>query len=580
MRNQRFLISIIFLILTVFPVAGEIPRVLNGVLDLSSYDLSEPVALKGNWKFRSLEPGDSLDWQFMTVPSAWNDTIGSAFSSGEYVLDLIVPIEEDKKLAIKIPHFNESVDLFVNGELFFSSGNFERGEAAYSQSIITLPSSSNILEIRIRFKNSFFRLGGFHRSIVLGYQADLQKAYAKDIIFEGMILGSLLIIALFNLFLLFNKLPQNYSIFLGLSALFYAIRGMLSEPLCFPAFYGVSNIAFFYRLEYFVSYMGTAIMMPFLANIASWDSSFKRKIYKILLTIYLISAIISMFVPLDFLSSSVYFYQLCGLSCMIFGLWVTFPGRVKKDIASHLIFLGAIIFLLLVSMDIMALNFLSLPFKNITQFGMLIFIIPLGFAISIRISNTYKRAEILSKELEKEVAVQTRELQKSNKKLKELSITDPLTGIKNRRSFFEQAELNIKSCRQRNKPLSLMALDIDFFKKINDTYGHKKGDDTLCFFTSLCESMIRQTDLLARVGGEEFAILLPSAELSSAREIAERIRRELEVQSSSPDSPVPPLTVSIGLVCLEKDETITQAVERADALLYKAKESGRNQVQS
>ncbi len=566
--------------LPAFPAAGKALPVANGVLNVSHDDLSEPFTITGNWKFRGLESKETKAWQVLPVPAAWNNYTGSPYFAGEYVFTLMLPRVKNKQLALQIPHLNEALELYANGELLFSSGNILNGEAGYSQSIVHLPSSGGILEIRFRLHNSFFRSGGLFRPIVLGYEDDLRKKYVQDVITEGMVLGALLIIALFNVFLLLNRFPQNYSVFLGLSSLFYAIRGMLSEPLCLPAFFGVADISFFYRLEYFVSYLGLAAIMPFLANVTFWDSSLKRRIQKLLITSYSVFAVFTLFLPLPFLSSSVYVFQLSGLSCMIFGLWVTFPGRVKNDEASLLIFLGAIAFLVLVSLDILALDFLSLPFRNITQFGMLIFIIPQGFALSIRVSNAYKKADVLSRELEKEVAIQTRELQKSNEKLKELSLTDPLTGIKNRRSFYEQAELNRVTCRQRNKPLSLMALDLDLFKSINDSYGHKTGDDALCFFTDLCNSMIRQTDLVARIGGEEFAILLPFAGLESAREIAERIRGELEVRSAGPGSPVPPLTVSIGLVCLEKDETIAEAIERADTLLYKAKESGRNQVQS
>ncbi len=580
MKGRHFLVFGFCLVFSAFPSFGEALEVLNSVLNVHHKDLSGPITITGNWKFRSIESGEEAgDWQFVPVPSAWNEVTGSALGSGEYLLYLMLPREVNRPLALQIPHFNEVMELYVDGKLLFSSGHWLQGRVGYSQSIVHLPSSRNILEIRIRFKNTFFRSGGLYRAIRLGYESDLQKAHVQDVVFEGMILGALLIIALMNLFLSLNKFPQKYSVFLGLSALFYSVRGMLSEPLAFPAFLGASDISFFYRLEYLVSYLGIAAIMPFLSNITSWDSAFKRGVQRVLLAVYLLAAGVTLFLPLNSLSRSVYLFQLSGLSCMLFGLWVTFPGRVKKDTASLLIFLGAIIFLLLVSLDIAALDFLSLHFMNTTQLGMLLFIIPLGFALSIRVSHAYTKAEILSRELEKEVALQTRELKESNEKLKELSTTDPLTGIRNRRSFFELAELNLISCRQREKPLSLLALDLDHFKKINDNYGHKSGDDALCFFTSLCNSMIRDTDIFGRVGGEEFSIVLPFADLKVAREIAERIRGELEVRSSGPESLVPPLTVSIGVVCVEPEETLSETMERADILLYKAKEAGRNRVE-
>ena len=127
-----------------------------------------------------------------------------------------------------------------------------------------------------------------------------------------------------------------------------------------------------------------------------------------------------------------------------------------------------------------------------------------------------------------------------------------------------------------------MALDLDFFKGINDKFGHLRGDQALCHFTSIAKNSLRSLDTLGRMGGEEFAVLLPETSIDSAVKIAERIRTELESSPIVLDSALVTLTVSIGISAWQVDgtDTIEQLLSRADMALYQAKKAGRNQVHS
>jgi diguanylate cyclase (GGDEF)-like protein len=169
---------------------------------------------------------------------------------------------------------------------------------------------------------------------------------------------------------------------------------------------------------------------------------------------------------------------------------------------------------------------------------------------------------------------------------KRLATTDELTGIMNRRHFIEQASIEMERAARGSSPLSILMLDLDHFKKINDSYGHLAGDEALRCFAEQARAIIRCYDLFGRIGGEEFAILLPGTDLQPAAEIAERIRLACRDITSRDFTPKPgrraagTLTVSIGATILEaSDESLDDLLSRADQALYLAKVRGRNRVE-
>jgi diguanylate cyclase (GGDEF)-like protein len=172
------------------------------------------------------------------------------------------------------------------------------------------------------------------------------------------------------------------------------------------------------------------------------------------------------------------------------------------------------------------------------------------------------------------------ELQRTNQKLEYLAGTDPLTGVANRRQFIERVEAEIGRAKRGGAPFSLLSLDLDNFKSINDRYGHQVGDDILKGFVEKCLAAIRPYDGIARVGGEEFMVLLPQVALEAARAIAERVRTA--IASALFESGVRQLgaiTVSIGVSQFGRDgDTIDALLCVVDERLYSAKRLGRNRV--
>ena len=176
-----------------------------------------------------------------------------------------------------------------------------------------------------------------------------------------------------------------------------------------------------------------------------------------------------------------------------------------------------------------------------------------------------------------------KQLELSNRKLKKLSIMDGLTGISNRRNFDVTFTEELRHSISTQSPLSVILIDIDFFKKYNDTYGHQGGDDCLKKVAHvIAKQCTRSDDLAARYGGEEFVVMLPNTTQQNAQSIAERIRGAVEklcidhAGSEAADK----VTISLGVGTMEEGENLTPKalLERADQALYKSKEAGRNTV--
>lgn len=170
-------------------------------------------------------------------------------------------------------------------------------------------------------------------------------------------------------------------------------------------------------------------------------------------------------------------------------------------------------------------------------------------------------------------------LTEMSKELFFLATTDALTNVFNRRHFIEQAEVEQRRCRRENYGYALLMLDLDFFKSINDNYGHACGDAVLVSIADIIKEALREYDLLGRIGGEEFAILLPNTHHNSAQAIAERIRKAIESLQIECKAHTLNVTASIGVALDEKANICLEDMFLvADKLLYQAKENGRNKV--
>ena len=168
-----------------------------------------------------------------------------------------------------------------------------------------------------------------------------------------------------------------------------------------------------------------------------------------------------------------------------------------------------------------------------------------------------------------------RELEEANDQLRKLAVTDELTGLRNRRSFEERLVMEFSMARRRKRELSVLLIDVDNFKTINDRFGHAAGDEVLRRLGTILRTTVRLPDLPARYGGEEFVVLLPESGEESAMGLARRVMQRVAAEEWENE----PLTISVGMAAMNESlESGYQLVELADEALYAAKRAGKNRV--
>lgn len=199
----------------------------------------------------------------------------------------------------------------------------------------------------------------------------------------------------------------------------------------------------------------------------------------------------------------------------------------------------------------------------------------MGVAVLVFASFVFSATRSLSDALETAFRL-TREMEHAHSVSTRAAQTDELTGLKNRRAFFEDAQQMFGYCRKNHLPLCAVMLDMDHFKHINDTYGHQVGDQVLRQMGQVISCSFRETDVYGRLGGEEFAVLLPDTSIEVARRIAEELLQSLAGMMSGP---VHRISASVGVAGMNADDhDLHSLMNNADKALYRAKARGRNQV--
>ena len=205
----------------------------------------------------------------------------------------------------------------------------------------------------------------------------------------------------------------------------------------------------------------------------------------------------------------------------------------------------------------------------------------LGGYVFIQLAKSSRRQYLAMRSIEslnQKLQVEIEEKEEINRRLKQLNATDPLTGVANRRRFMDVLTSEYQRFRRYRTVFSLLMLDIDFFKRINDTHGHDCGDLVLQEVTRRIEAHLRETDLLSRIGGEEFTVILPETRVGEAMEIAERLRRTISAREISIGKDTVEITVSIGAAesVVVPDDSVLNLIKYADLALFDAKNWGRN----
>lgn len=287
--------------------------------------------------------------------------------------------------------------------------------------------------------------------------------------------------------------------------------------------------------------------------------------------------------PLELLGFTLFFFYyfvsptavlpwIVGLTMtMIIGLFVLLPNRmVLSALVAVYAILGTMLSVAAVTPETTALRMAVLGLMLVTP-------AVTGLFAAYRFEAIRRREFAALEQAQAEIA-QRRILEQE---LQRQASTDPLTGAYNRREYERRFDQEARRARRHERPLSVCVLDLDHFKHVNDTYGHNAGDAALVLTADICRAELRDSDILGRLGGEEFVIILPETDADDAAQVAERLRCQLERADVVACQQRFRLTATFGITQLTgRDRSINDLVLRADTALYEGKRSGRNQVRA
>ena len=411
-------------------------------------------------------------------------------------------------------------------------------------------------------------------------------------ILQGIYFGAFLVIGVYNLLLFFALGERNYLYYVGFV---FSIALLMAS---------LTGYGFRYLWPGATEWNDQAILI-FICGVLGFAGLFTRRFLELsrlsialnvfaLLVIIAsgICAVLSFFLGYFTLISVL--IPLVVLGCIMAfaaGVYAWYQGQTTAKyyvIAWSFVLAGGAI-LALSKGGVLPSNFFT---DHAAQLGSIIEVVLLSFALAQRInverqlryqaqSETLETARRLNRELEDRVRERTQELEELNQRLNELSVTDGLTGLRNRRFLDAQLRQEVDRARRSGRPMAVAMLDIDHFKPVNDTYGHQTGDECLKMVGEIIHANLRSPqDTAARYGGEEFAMILPETDEEGAMRVLERIRQQVAAASVSYEGVTLRMTLSGGVTIQRDAEAVTpeQLLAEADGALYRAKSGGRDQV--
>jgi diguanylate cyclase (GGDEF)-like protein len=296
-------------------------------------------------------------------------------------------------------------------------------------------------------------------------------------------------------------------------------------------------------------------LCTFLLFLAFSEKSVTSKTSIIVISMSIVSSLVSLLIPNDFtrlLITSVY--------ALVMYAYLFYIGIIKTHVYKNM------------GYAIMSSGFALVLLSSLVQIHYLVNMNDLNMTYSIARGSTSIGFILVGVGLLSSILIT------EQNHLRSLSLTDPLTGMNNRRGLDYLLGLVVPSIIRNGKSISAIAMDIDFFKKINDTYGHDGGDEVLKAFSKMLQTCPRASDLSSRLGGEEFVIILPDTPLEGALTVAEKIRQKVEELEIYHGNDTIKLTSSFGVASQYENIDTDSLLKNADKALYKAKEEGRNRV--
>jgi diguanylate cyclase (GGDEF)-like protein len=599
----------------------------DGSMDITQLQFeNDIVQLDGKWEFywkQLLDPSElknGILTGYIDVPKSWNKLISDEDYKPGYgyaTYRLTIATEKYERLAIKIPRIRTAYKLWINGELYASSGTVGKTREMmipqYLPQVAIFEAQQGKNEIVIQISNFHQRNGGMLESIKLGSEKQILGLRYKSIANELLLFGSLIFIGAYHLSLFFFRKKNKSPLYFGMFCILVAMRTLLVGECFLIYLFPDFNWEIAHKIQTLTFYLGVPLILMFFMSV--FPKYFHEHVIKTakymgaafgLLVLLTQARVFTVVNPL---------YQVWTIIVIIYVLAMLIKISIHNEKGSSLITIGALALLLTSLNDIIFLSiwmndyepsFLKDIFRigNLSSAGQFIFAFTNSLLLAKKFSSSLEQEEVMTAKLTEinlnldelvsqrtkaledsveKIKLQKLELKKVNRELLQRSLKDPLTCVWNRRKYDETIKLEWLRCLRYQRPIALILLDIDYFKQLNDTYGHVAGDECLVKIgETLKSSLSRSTDMVARYGGEEFVVLLTETGKEESIKIAEMLRQKIEALNiqNAQSSVCSCVTVSIGVTYTIPNNNFSHndLFKIADKALYEAKAAGRNQV--
>lgn len=624
-----FILILFFLIGCSSKFYNNSSRIVDGSLDISQHDFEKDIIrLDGQWEFywnqilspQGLKELNTRQIEYIDVPSSWNkhtDAHKKLSGDGYATYRLSLKTDEIKRLGIKMPRIFTSYNLWVNGEIIANAGIIGKDRQTttpqYLPQIAIFETQQGENEIIIQVSNFYHRSGGILESLIMGNESKIIELGYKSVAYELLLFGILIIMGAYHIALFFFRRKNQSPLYFGLFCIFISIRTLLVGERFFIQLFPEFSWEVAHKIQGLTFYLGVPLILAFFKSVFPKD--FHSKIVKVIWSIGIIFTSLVILTPARIFTIFNPVYQIFTMIVIVYITFTFIKIILRKEEGIGLTVIGASALILASINDIIFLSIwmndngsplVRSIFRtgNLSSVGQMIFVFTNSLVLAQRFSNALEHEEVMTAQLKeinlnldklvvkrtedleksrKQIENQKIELEKVNLTLQQLSLKDPLTGLWNRRRYdaviFEEWNRGLR----HNRPISLVMIDLDYFKLYNDYYGHDAGDRCLIQIAQIIkDSFRRASDLVARYGGEEFIVIIPELEKNQVINMANSLKKTIE-DSNIPhaNSSVGPwVTASIGVTSIvpNMDCSPRELFLTVDKALYQAKASGRNQV--
>ncbi|MDD4518993.1 MAG: GGDEF domain-containing protein [Limnochordia bacterium] len=561
---KRYLIYTLILLGVIFPSHPDPlfaqPRASQGILELPSWDFSQQgsIALRGQWEFywkQLLAPADFASSSpeltgYMELPRQWNGYVvdGDRLPGEGYAtfrLHVIAP-GADRIMALHIPYMGTAYKMWINGELIAENGVVADRKAnmvpEYAPLTVHFVSLGETTEILVQISNFHHRRGGMWQPITLGNCATITRGRERRQLWNMFLLGGVFFISIVHLGLyLFNR-NQRESLYFAIFSLLLGGRTLFLDEILIQRILPGISWEWLLKIEYLAMYLAVPVFAAFTqAASTKLSPPHITKGYLITSTAF---SIFTLLTPAVIYTKALLAFQLVIVSAIVYFLYATIKVICKEGHSVTLLYIGSILIALTVIYDILFYQ------------------------------NILKTEEPGALRLTALLLVETALFTLYSRNTSKLALIDPVTEIYNRNMLYQELDRVLATSKRFRKPCSLAIIDIDQFKKYNDTYGHLQADTFLHKFAQFLKRSIRRSDLVARFGGDEFVIILPATAAEQALAVMQRLKAAVD-RHFLPTTPL--ISISVGVSTYPDPATTQQELlEQADQALYGAKQVRNN----